>query len=162
MTPWAPPSARRTAVARPTPRDEPVMIAHFPSKRLLGSGMATGASGICVHQLCPNLALIQIIFFRLFKAAPRLTRRKHAANSFPLQFDRSFSDKKKSILEGFVMKMNFVIAAAALLVFFALSQDTNAQGRSGRSINQREHNQRVRIRNGIRSGELTARETGRL
>ena len=60
------------------------------------------------------------------------------------------------------MKMNFVIAAAALLVFFALSQDTNAQGRSGRSINQREHNQRVRIRNGIRSGELTARETGRL
>ena len=61
------------------------------------------------------------------------------------------------------MKMNFVIAAAALLVFFGLSQDTNAQGRSGRaSINQRQHNQAVRIRNGVRSGELTARETGRL
>jgi hypothetical protein len=60
------------------------------------------------------------------------------------------------------MKMKFVIAAAALFAFFSLSQDTNAQGRSGRSINQRQHNQAVRIRNGVRSGELTARETGRL
>jgi len=60
------------------------------------------------------------------------------------------------------MKIKFVIAAAAVCVFFGLSQDTNAQGRSGRSINQRQHNQAVRIRNGVRSGELTARETGRL
>ena len=61
------------------------------------------------------------------------------------------------------MKMNFVVAAAALFVFFGLSLEANAQGRTRRaSINQREHNQAVRIRNGVRSGELTARETGRL
>ena len=60
------------------------------------------------------------------------------------------------------MKIKFVIAAAALCVFFGLSQNANAQVRSGRSINQREHNQVVRIRNGVRSGELTARETFRL
>lgn len=56
------------------------------------------------------------------------------------------------------MKVNFVIIAAALFMLFGLSQDTTAQGR----INTRQGNPVHRIRNGVTSGELTARETARL
>ncbi len=56
------------------------------------------------------------------------------------------------------MKINFVILAIALFMLFGLSQNTNAQGR----VNKRQDNQVGRIRNGVKSGDLTARETGRL
>lgn len=56
------------------------------------------------------------------------------------------------------MKINFVILAISLFMLFGLSQNTNAQGR----VNKRQDNQVGRIRNGVRSGDLTARETGRL
>jgi hypothetical protein len=45
----------------------------------------------------------------------------------------------------------------------AFSLETSAQNRQRpRGINSREHNQAQRLRQGVRSGELTARETGRL
>lgn len=56
------------------------------------------------------------------------------------------------------MKINFGIIAIALLMLFGISQETHAQGR----INTRQGNQIDRVRNGVRSGELTARETARL
>jgi hypothetical protein len=48
-------------------------------------------------------------------------------------------------------------------LIFALSIEPSAQGRyKPHRINGRERNQRQRIANGVRSRELTARETGRL
>lgn len=55
-----------------------------------------------------------------------------------------------------ILGMSFVVAVCLL----TLTTDTSAQARRG--VNARQDNQRERIVNGVRSGELTARETGRL
>lgn len=55
-----------------------------------------------------------------------------------------------------IVAMSFAIAVCLL----TLTADASAQ--TGRGINARQDNQRSRIVNGVRSGELTARETGRL
>lgn len=52
------------------------------------------------------------------------------------------------------------ISFGLLLVLVCFSQDATAQHRRG--INDRQQNQRQRIGQGVRSGELTARETVRL
>lgn len=61
------------------------------------------------------------------------------------------------------MKTILGIAFGFFALTFAVSTDTFAQGGNRpRSINNRQQNQRQRIGQGIRSGELTARETARL
>lgn len=55
-----------------------------------------------------------------------------------------------------ILGMSFAVAVCLLTV----TADTSAQ--TGRGVNARQDNQRGRIVNGVRSGELTARETGRL
>lgn len=49
------------------------------------------------------------------------------------------------------------VSVLAVIISAGLPLIGSAQG-----INQREHNQQARIRQGVRSGELTRRETGRL
>lgn len=58
------------------------------------------------------------------------------------------------------MKTILYSAFGVLALTFLLSADSSAQRRT--NINERQHNQRQRIGQGIRSGELTARETARL
>lgn len=58
------------------------------------------------------------------------------------------------------MKTILYSAFGVLTLTFLLSADSAAQRRSG--INERQQNQRQRIGQGLRSGELTARETARL
>ena len=56
--------------------------------------------------------------------------------------------------------MKTLIALSALTVLIgtpALADEVRASG-----VNQRQHNQQVRIREGVKSGELTRRETHRL
>lgn len=61
------------------------------------------------------------------------------------------------------MKTIFYSAFAAVALTFLLSSDSAAQQRyKSNSINERQQNQRQRIKQGVGSGELTARETGRL
>ena len=61
------------------------------------------------------------------------------------------------------MKTILGIAFGVFALTIALSSESSAQGRfKSKSINAREHNQAQRIRQGMQSGELTARETGRL
>lgn len=62
-----------------------------------------------------------------------------------------------------IMRTIVCSALGALALVFMLSADSAAQQSPRRgSINSRQQNQRQRIRQGVRSGELTARETGRL
>lgn len=58
------------------------------------------------------------------------------------------------------MKTILGISFGILVCFAALATDASAQGNRG--INNRQQNQRQRIANGVRSGELTYRETSRL
>jgi hypothetical protein len=59
-------------------------------------------------------------------------------------------------------KITFLIFAA-FIVLCGLSLESNAQSKTyPRSINSRESRQQRRIADGVRSGELTARETYRL
>ena len=58
------------------------------------------------------------------------------------------------------MKTILAVSFGILVCLAVLTSDAAAQRRG--SINDRQQNQRSRIGNGIRSGELTARETARL
>lgn len=58
------------------------------------------------------------------------------------------------------MKTIFGMSFAIAVCLFALTTDASAQNRRG--VNSRQDNQRGRIVNGVKSGELTAREAGRL
>jgi phage terminase Nu1 subunit (DNA packaging protein) len=61
------------------------------------------------------------------------------------------------------MKTILGIAFGFFALTFALSTDSFAQGKHWpRSVNDRQQNQRQRIGQGVKSGELTARETARL
>ena len=61
------------------------------------------------------------------------------------------------------MKIIFGVAFGVFALIFGLSTESFAQGKNRpRGINNREQNQRQRIGQGVKSGELTARETGRL
>ncbi len=61
------------------------------------------------------------------------------------------------------MKTILGIAFGVFALTFTLSTETLAQGKHRpNSINNRQQNQRQRIGQGLRSGELTARETARL
>jgi len=55
------------------------------------------------------------------------------------------------------MKRTFITLTAAVLMTTGL-----AVAQDNRTINQRRENQQDRIAQGVRSGQLTARETGRL
>jgi hypothetical protein len=54
------------------------------------------------------------------------------------------------------------VMLAAVFVLIGLSVTSNAQTRHPRGINQREARQQRRIAQGVKSGELTAKETYRL
>jgi hypothetical protein len=58
------------------------------------------------------------------------------------------------------MKTILTISFGVLVCLAFAVTDASAQRRGG--INQRQENQRERIGNGVRSGELTARETARI
>lgn len=58
------------------------------------------------------------------------------------------------------MKTILGISFGVLVCLAAMAADASAQ--RNRGINDRQQNQRQRIANGVRSGELTARETRRL
>lgn len=58
------------------------------------------------------------------------------------------------------MKTILTISFGIVVCLMELTSDATAQRRG--SIDDRQRNQRTRISNGIRSGELTARETARL
>jgi hypothetical protein len=58
------------------------------------------------------------------------------------------------------MRTILTISFGVLLCLAFAVSDASAQRRGG--INDRQQNQRSRIGNGVRSGELTARETARL
>ena len=60
------------------------------------------------------------------------------------------------------MKTIFSVMLAAAFVLVGLAMTSNAQTRHRWSINHREARQERRIGQGVRSGELTARETYRL
>jgi hypothetical protein len=61
------------------------------------------------------------------------------------------------------MKTILYSALGVMALTFLLSADSSAQRKfKNNSINERQQNQRQRIAQGIRSGELTARETARL
>ena len=60
------------------------------------------------------------------------------------------------------MKTIFSVMLAAVFVLVGLAMTSNAQTRHRWSVNHREARQERRIGQGVRSGELTARETYRL
>lgn len=58
------------------------------------------------------------------------------------------------------MKMFLGLYFGVIVVFAFSAADASAQS-GGRGINSREHSQRIRIRNGVQSGDLTRNETAR-
>lgn len=60
------------------------------------------------------------------------------------------------------MKTKLIAASSVTALLIALSAPAAQAGQYGAGINERQHHQQHRIAQGVRNGELTAREAGRL